>query len=209
MTRLTDRINPRVVDLSHHNTITSFKEAYDFGIRGIIHKATQGTGYSDQTYNRRKANALAAGMLWGAYHFADNSDPKKQVDHFFDMVQPDENTVMALDYEPNGGRTMNIKQARTFLEYGAQKLGRPLVLYSGNLIKETLSKPDPFFNSHRLWLAQYSTQYQLPVGWSKYWIRQYTGDGSGAQPHYVPGLGNGLDINTYEGSDEQLKSEWK
>jgi len=208
MIKQTDKINPKVVDLSHHNTPASFDDAYKVGIRGIIHKATQGLSYSDPTYYRRKDNALKAGMLWGAYHFADDTDPRKQWDNFYKFVKPDDKTIMALDYEPNGNHTMNLENARKFLIAAEEALGRKAVLYSGNLIKETLKKPDAFFNAHPLWLAQYATQYELPVGWTKYWIRQFTGDGSGANPHEVAGLGKGLDINTYAGSDDDLRRDW-
>jgi lysozyme len=201
-------INPKVVDLSHHNTPTSFVDAYKFGIRGIIHKASQGLGMVDQTYAKRKTQALDAGLLWGAYHFAENSDPIKQVHHFFDTVKPDDNTLMALDYEPNTSHTMTLEQAKAFLVEGEKLLGRKLVLYSGNLIKETLKHPDPYINAHKLWLAQYGPTAHLPVGWTDYWIWQYTGDGTGPTPHTIPGLGSGLDINSYNHSDEQLAQEW-
>ena len=39
------------------------------GIVGVIHKATQGTTYVDETYASRRVEALACGLLWGAYHF--------------------------------------------------------------------------------------------------------------------------------------------
>ncbi len=201
-------INPKVVDLSHHNTPTSFVDAYKFGIRGIIHKASQGQRMVDHEYADRKTKALDAGMLWGAYHFADGTDPIGQVHHFFDVVKPDDNTLMALDYEPNQGSQMNLEGARAFLTEGENLLGRKLVLYSGNLIKETLKHPDPFFNAHKLWLAQYSNTPKLPPGWDNYWIWQYTGDGIGPTPHNIPGLGSGLDVNSYNHTDEQLAKDW-
>ena len=38
-----------VIDLSHHNTVTSFQDAKAAGILGVIHKATEGTIFVDAT----------------------------------------------------------------------------------------------------------------------------------------------------------------
>jgi hypothetical protein len=40
-------INPLVVDLSHHNDVADFGAVNDAGIAGIIHKATEGVGFTD------------------------------------------------------------------------------------------------------------------------------------------------------------------
>jgi len=59
-----------VVDLYHGDVVTSFADAATSGIRGIIHKATQGTRVADSAYGARRGNAADVGLLWGAYHFA-------------------------------------------------------------------------------------------------------------------------------------------
>src|SRR5262249_49179643 len=80
-------------------------------------------------------------------------------------------------------------------------------------IKEKLSnRNDPFFGSHRLWLAQYSQNPEVQKSWSTYWLWQYADKKSGLQPNQVPGLpgdskGN-LDCDSYAGTQAQLKSEW-
>ena len=56
-------LQPRVSDISHHNTVTDFTTT---GLWGIIHKATQGTGYRDPNYVGRRPLVAAAGMLLGA-----------------------------------------------------------------------------------------------------------------------------------------------
>lgn len=58
-----------VIDLSHHNTVTSFQQAQQSEIVGVIHKATQGVSVVDAEYQTRRALARANGLLWGAYHF--------------------------------------------------------------------------------------------------------------------------------------------
>ena len=90
-----------VIDLSHHNNVTSYQDIRDAGIVGIIHKATQGVTGVDGTYGTRKPQALAAGLLWGAYHFASKGNAQKQADHFLDVVQPGPTDLLVLDFEPN------------------------------------------------------------------------------------------------------------
>jgi GH25 family lysozyme M1 (1,4-beta-N-acetylmuramidase) len=207
-----ERINLMVVDLYHGDVVTSFADAATSGIRGIIHKATQGTRVADSAYGARRGNAADVGLLWGAYHFATDEDVGAQVGHFLGVARPDPATLLALDFEPHSNHTMRLSQARRFLVMVEQKLGRKAVLYSGNLIKEQLDgKVDAFFGSHRLWLAQYGPIPKVQRSWKKPWLWQYSADGIGPGPHKVPGIpgANGqLDLNSYNGTPEQLATEW-
>ena len=54
--------------------MSSFETVKAAGIAGIIHKATQGLSFQDPTYHDRRTQALAAGLLWGAYHFGEGGD---------------------------------------------------------------------------------------------------------------------------------------
>lgn len=48
----------------------------------MFHKVTQGTNYADPTYSTHRDKALAAGVLWGAYHFGTGADGVEQADFF-------------------------------------------------------------------------------------------------------------------------------
>jgi lysozyme len=193
---------PNVVDLYHGDTVLSFRVAQAKGLLGVIHKASQGIGIIDPAYALRRQMARDAGLLWGAYHFATADDPISQVNHFLDCALPDQNTLVALDYEPNGASTMSIDQARAFLSTVETKLGRKAVLYSGNLIKETLPGTDAFFGGHRLWLAEYGPQARLPAAWNKYWLWQYSDSGQ------VSGISGAVDCDFYPGTTSELAAEW-
>lgn len=209
-------INLKVIDISHHNTVggsgpalAGFQLAHAFGIRGVIHKASQGTGYVDPMYAKRRQAAIDAGLLWGAYHFADASDPVAQVEHFLDAAAAEPDTLVALDYEPNAKSEMTLDGARTFLREVEQQLGRKAVLYSGNLIKETLgNQPDEFLGGHRLWLAHYSNNPKWPPVWGSVWLHQFSGDGVNSNGITVPGLSSKIDMNSYAASDSDLATEW-
>jgi GH25 family lysozyme M1 (1,4-beta-N-acetylmuramidase) len=127
-------INLVVVDLYHGDRVESFAAAAASGIRGIIHKASQGADEVDPLYAERRSAALAAGLRWGAYHFGTGAEVDAQVANFLAAAQPDAGTLVALDYEPNGPDTMTLLQARAFLVGIAARLGRRPVLYSGSLI---------------------------------------------------------------------------
>jgi GH25 family lysozyme M1 (1,4-beta-N-acetylmuramidase) len=199
-----------VVDLSHHNAVggngpalAGFQQMRAAGVVGVIHKATQGSQLVDGRYAPRRPAALDAGLLWGAYHFADNSDVVAQATHFLSIAKPDGKTLVALDWEPNGEHTMSADQARKWLAFVAAKIGRKPVLYSGNLAKEVLgNKLDPFFGSHRLWLAQYSESWKVQNSWRNPWLWQYAENGA------VPGIDGAVDHNAYDGTPEELAEDW-
>lgn len=208
-------MQPRVVDISHHNTVRDLRQTAAAGIWGVIHKATQGRAYADPDYALRRQAAKAAGLLWGAYHFNTGDVVRLQVDNFLTKAQPDDRTLLVLDYEDNRPSQMNIEQAVEFLRLLEEKTGRKAAIYSGNRVKETIGALShderAYLTSHRLWLCQYGPTPRLPPGWASWWLWQYTGDGIGPQPHNVPGIvaGNGgIDLNTYIGTREQLEKEW-
>lgn len=216
-------MTPRVCDIYHGDTVggsgtalEGFKSAAAAGLWGIIHKSSQGAAYQDKSYAARRQAALDAGLLWGAYHFNDGSSVKTQIDNFFVAAKPDDKTLMCLDFEDNPRSNMSGMMMVDFLHQAEARLGRKLVIYSGNRMKETIGHLPPadrdYVTSHKLWLCQYGSHAVLPPGWSKYFLWQYTGDGVGQEPHYVPGItvpgGKGIDLNVYDGTREQLAASW-
>lgn len=204
---------PRAVDLSHHNNVTDFGAVAASGVWGIIHKATQGTAYADPDYAQRRLKAIAAGLLWGAYHFNTGDDIKTQVSWFLGHAKPDSETLLVLDYEDNRLSQMNIQQAVAFLHEVEDQTGHQAAIYSGNKLKETIgglnAADRAYLVSHRLWLAQYGPVAKLPVGFTSWWLWQFTGDGIGPSPHSIPGIaGTGIDINTFTGSKSDLAASW-
>lgn len=203
---------PRVVDLSHYNRIApdGFKQAAAAGIWGVINKATESIGYIDDTYANNRKLVKDAGLLWGAYHFVRPGSMARQVDHFLLHAAPDDQTMLALDWEVDG---VSPDEASEFLRLVAQKTGRKPILYSGHTAKDKLgSRIDPFLGSHNLWLAQYANIWSVQRSWKAPWLWQYSGDKLGPLPHGVPGIfigtQNYCDMNHYPGTREQLTAEW-
>lgn len=207
---------PRVIDIYHGDVVTDFAAAKAAGVWGVIHKAHQGASPRnfDPAYAIRRTAAIKAGLFWGAYHFMTNEDPESQVAMFLTSAQPDRSTLLAVDFEDYGAKSASIGQLRVFLTLFEHRIGRKAVIYSGNRIKEQLgSRRDPFFAAHRLWLAEYGVAWKLAplTNWNKPWLWQYSADGVGpgaAKVPGVPGSGGWVDLNCYDGTEDQLALEW-
>ncbi len=203
-------INPKVIDISHYDRLVGggFQDVRKAGIIGVIHKSSEGIGIVDHPYSARRPLAKEAGLLWGAYHFIRPGDMISQAEFFLIAAQPDDHTLVSLDFEVDN---VSVDECKQFAEHCELRIGRKIVLYTGHTIKEDLgNKIDAWWGARRLWLAQYTTKPVVQKSWKKYWLWQYTGDGLGPTPHNIRGIqiDGGLDISHYDGTDEQLIKEW-
>jgi lysozyme len=201
-----------VVDISHHNGNVDLNAAKAAGIVGVIQKATQGTSMTDNMYQQNRQKAQAAGLLWGAYHFGSLADGAQQADFFLAKANPDAQTLLVLDFEPNGNSTMTLDQAKAFVTRVQSVTGKFPGFYSGSLIKQLLGgKPaDPVLSQCFLWLAQYApAPKNIPATWPTWTLWQYT-DGqpqNGPPPRSVDGIGP-CDRDQFNGTIEALQTLW-
>jgi lysozyme len=209
---MSEKINPLFVDLSHHDPAEDYEAVKRDGIVGVVYKATEGGGYTDDTYVGQQAAAKAAGLLWGSFHFADGSSISKQIDNYLNFAAPDPDELFCLDWEdnPSGDGCMSLDDAKTWIAEVERELGRAgqCVLYSGNTAKDVLGdNVDEFLGARRLWLCQYGSTPSWQRSWDKYWAWQFTDGVYGPSPHSIDGIGP-CDINSYAGAAEQLVAEW-
>jgi GH25 family lysozyme M1 (1,4-beta-N-acetylmuramidase) len=194
-------------DLSHWNTVTDWNAIKKAGYQFCFIKCSQGTSFLDPTYKDRKSKIRGAGMLLGAYHFANLNDPKEEADWFLKNVgdlQPGE--IVILDYETYQN-TDPASWCLTWLQRVEEKLGwKPLLYtYHGLLTKYNWKKVSD--SNYGLWAARYGLQEQEPNenyapatgSWEFYAIWQYTSRGS------VPGVVGYTDLNTTKMSLATLK----
>jgi lysozyme len=198
-----------IIDLSHHNSAPNFKKAQESGIRGVIYKASQGQSGTDPTFKAREAKARAAGLYWGAYHFATGSDGVKQAENFLSSVGDTSKTLLVLDFEPNPtGPSMNLEEARAFVTHVAEQTGRFPGFYSGHYVKQLLGNGhDPILSKCWFWLAQYGPTAVVPPNWPTWTMWQYTDGVIGPAPHEVPGIGR-CDRDKFNGDQTQLDLLW-
>src|SRR5207244_7903012 len=117
-----------VVNLSHYDLVQpDFVAMKSEGILGVIHEATYPRFDIDSKYFERQQAATRAGLLWGAYHYGNASDPIRQADHFLSVVsnawtQADplsrpSRMLLVLDFEKNGhypgARCVSTKPSRS------------------------------------------------------------------------------------------------
>ncbi len=92
-----DTLPARVVDMHHPITVQSWAKAANSGLWGVIHKATTGAsgkGSFDPKYKSRRKGAMAAGLLWGAYHYGTKAKVSDQVENFLRVARPNDETLV-------------------------------------------------------------------------------------------------------------------
>lgn len=193
-----------VIDLSHYNTVTSFADVKSGGVVGVIHKATQGTNWTDSTYASRKQQAEAAGLWWGAYHFGTNTDGTAQAQYFLSLVNPGPNDLLALDFEENPSSQMTIAQAEQFVTEVFNQTGRYPGFYSDALAGNLLgSSTDSVLANCWFWRAQYgASSPSVPPTWPTWTMWQYTNSGP------VNGISAPCDRDTFNGDIDGLSRLW-
>jgi lysozyme len=200
-----------IIDLSHNNRNVDFQRVQADGIQGIIHKATQGSGFADPVYATRRGAAKNAGLKWGAYHFGTAADPVAQARFFLKVANLAPHDLMVLDFEPNPANpnnTMTLDQARAFIRTVQEATGITPGLYGGAYLKEQLGDAvDLTLQACWLWWAQYGPAPAIPMSWSKWTLWQYTDGHHGNPPFTVDSIGP-CDRDQYQDTAENLQAKW-
>jgi lysozyme len=223
-----------VVNLSHYDAMrVDFPGMKSEGIMGVIHEASYPPFARDADYSLRQQAATRAGLLWGAYHYGNATDPVRQADHFLRVVssawaQADPTSrpagvLLVLDFEKNGhypGGTMRVDQAIAFVERIRERTGKYPGIYSGEYhMQKTLgsSKVSPTYKGVLrncwLWLANYGARPQAAAPWSYWHLWQYTGDGKCRLPGsgYPKSVANihRAERNIFYGTRSALEAFWQ
>jgi lysozyme len=225
----------RVVNLSHYDMMRpDFAALKREGIAGVIHEATYPRFVRDAKYLDRQMAALQAGLLWGAYHYANASDPIRQADHFLSVVstawsqanpatRPSAGVLLVLDFEKNGhypGGTMRPDQAVAFVERIRERTGVYPGIYSGEYhLRQVLNSPKVTNAQKRiltncwLWIANYHYEPRSTAPWNYWALWQYTGDGKCGLPRasYPISVANirKAELNIFRGSRNDLEDFWQ
>ncbi|NRB39447.1 MAG: glycoside hydrolase family 25 protein [Pseudomonadales bacterium] len=197
-----------VIDLSHHNTVSDFAAVKAFGIAAVIHKATQGLSYKDPEFQGRRSTAMAAGLLWAAYHFGTGDDAVTQAQHFLAQVQAGDLLVLDVENNPSG-TSMTLEQACEFVCHVREQTGTWPGIYSSHYLNELLADtPDTLLSNCWLWCARYSSNEPvIPAAWERWTLWQYTDGAAGDEPQSVDGIG-ACDRDKFNGSLDELQQLW-
>jgi lysozyme len=224
-----------VVNLSHYDMMRpDFAGMKREGIIGVIHEASYPPFQRDAKYRDRQMGALQAGLLWGAYHYGNATDPIRQADHFLSVVsnswaqanpvtRPSAGVLLVLDFEKNGhypGGTMRADQAVAFVERIRERTGVYPGIYSGEYhLGQVLNNPR-VTNAQRnvlakcwLWIANYRNEPRATSPWNYWSLWQYCGDGRGARPRSVYPISvaniKKAERNIFRGNSSDLREFWQ
>jgi lysozyme len=203
------------IDVSYWNAGIHWPKVRATGQRFVFVKATEGSSYSDPTFDDNWLGAKSAGLLRGAYHFfRANGDPKKQAARFIDTIKSmndDGELPPVLDLETHDGQAKDkiITRARIWLDLVEEAFAKKPIIYSGQyFLQDYFSEPGggpPLWaKNHPLWLAQYPNQYvpgmqpTLPRGWFQWAFWQYSERG------HINGINAKVDLNLFNGTLEEL-----
>ena len=227
-----------VVNMSHYDLMRpDFAGMKKEGVAGVIHEATFPRQQRDTRYAERQRAAFEAGLLWGAYHFGDGTNPVGQADHFLDAVtdaqlpsrledpaKPRSGVLLVLDFEKNGhypGGSMSTAQAVAFVERIKERTGKYPGLYGSEYrLRQMLNGPRAT-SAHRkilsrcwLWIANYHKEPRDTAPWSGWHLWQYCGDGicdlrpRSVYPKSVANIPK-AERNIFRGDNAELKAFWR
>lgn len=208
-----------VADMGSQNPVNFTKLAAS-GCAGVIHRATRSNEETDPQYHPRREIARAGGLLWGGYAFNTGEDVATQVNRFlkFASFEFDEAAWLDLERNPGGTGQMTLAMWIEFLDRVDQARASHCGTYGGDLPKSlivhaTAAQRD-FLAAHPLWGCEYGPRWRNvdcnghPLPWSKLFLWQFTGDDIGPQPHTLPGLEQGADLSSFDGTLDELKAAW-
>jgi GH25 family lysozyme M1 (1,4-beta-N-acetylmuramidase) len=159
-------------------------------------KATGGSNRVDPWFAREWAAAGKAGMIRGAYHYADPAhSPLEQADRIVNVVgttREANDLGIVLDLESTGGLTPArlASWAHAFLTEVQRRTGRVPVLYTAPNFWHTRMRDNRSFGAYPLWLANYSSKRPAPLpGWNRWTFWQHTASAR------VPGISGAVDHN--------------
>jgi GH25 family lysozyme M1 (1,4-beta-N-acetylmuramidase) len=198
------------VDISHWQGTINWTSVAAAGKKFAYMKATESTDFVDPSYTTNRAQARAAGLLVGAYHFAQPSvtagDAVAQADHFIATAGLSHGDLLpVLDLErTNGIGTSALTQwVQAYMSRILARTGLHAVIYvSPNFWLNYMANTTWFADNGYtvLWIANWISGVAPTVpgnswsghGWT-FW--QYTSDG------IVPGISGRVDLNRYNGKN--------
>jgi GH25 family lysozyme M1 (1,4-beta-N-acetylmuramidase) len=193
------------IDISHWQDTIDWPAVKGDGVEFALAKATEATDYVDPTFDTNRAEAKAAGIAFGAYHFfRSDEDPTVQAQHFATTLGSVEvgeiSPVLDLETADGEGGTTIVERALTFLEVLESLTGRvPIIYTSPSFYESTLDAPASL-GAYPLWIANWETSCPtVPTTWADWSVWQYTDSGS------VNGIGGPVDRDQFDGTVAELQ----
>ncbi len=195
------------IDVSKYQGDIDWQSVRQSGIEFAYIKATEGADKADPKFRQNWADAKAAGLRRGAYHFAYwCRRPEEEMRNFIATVPNDPDSlppVLDVEATPTSGtckktlyREETIAQMRRMLEMMEQAYGKRPVIYSTVDFYQSILEPNEL-SEYPIWVR--STKYSPHVryGQRKWHFWQYQSDAR------VPGIRGNVDRNAFGGDHNQ------
>lgn len=184
------------IDVSDYQGQVDWQAVAQSGVQFAFAKATEGTGFVCQTFPANWAGIRAAGLVRGAYHFAqpDANQPEAEADWFLSQVGtllPGD--LLALDLEAGSG-DLTAWTLRWLARVAGQVGFLPLVYSGAWFLEPHFDANDATLSGHGLWLAAYSAVLPSPpLNWPVVAFWQYTDSAT------IPGVTGACDASFFNG----------
>lgn len=191
------------VDLSKWQGAVDFAKIRAAGKTYVFVKLTEGDDDVDPDYVRNVADARAAGLYTGSYHFYSTADTAQaQFDNLskhLDLKPGDLPPVIDIEVLSQNSLPDLASELTTFLGLIESRYGVKPIIYSGENFANTQLKG---FADYPLWLAEYTgaPQPQLPLDWSAWTFWQHSQSGR------VDGVDGDVDLDRFNGDLDQLRA---
>ena len=196
------------IDVSHWQNAIDWTRVAADGQRFVIAKATEGQSFDDPMYATYRSGATAAGLAFGAYHFArpdsTANDAVLEADHFVSVAQLGPgNLLPVLDLEKTGGLSATELTAWALAWLGEvdARLGvRPMVYSGPNFWTTNMDDTTAIADAgYRMWIAHWGVASpSVPAN-------DWSGNGWTFWQHtdcaHVPGIDGCVDHDWFNGTD--------
>ena len=195
----------RGIDVSSYQPTIDFAAVKSEGYAFAFIKASEGAGHADPHFVRHWANAKAAGVIRGAYHFFHPGvDPIAQAAFFAKCVGPlgADDMPCVLDWETtdNVPTSTDYANGLACLKEIERLTGKRPIVYTGPYFVQAL-RPTAEIVNYPLWLAHYGPKCPLvPWPWATWLFWQTSGSMS------VKGVVGACDVDQFNGTIADLKA---
>jgi GH25 family lysozyme M1 (1,4-beta-N-acetylmuramidase) len=163
---------PKGVDVSNHQgSSIDWLQVAGAGYTFAFAKASEGTTFTDATYAINRTGTKAAGLYFGAYHFAQPAGTSDatitasaiaQADHFVNVAQPRGGDLPpVLDLETVNGlkQPALLKWTQAWLDEVAARTGVSAMIYTSPSFWKTYLGDTTSYatGEHHLWVAHWTT----------------------------------------------------
>ena len=194
------------IDLNHYRPGFDIAKAKASGVRFLINKATEGSGFQDSSYEGYRDQAKANDMPFGAYlYWRAATEPEAQVDWFFEVCKKHIDLPPAIDVErynnvgvlSKADAHQNILECAMLLEdiYNLSPL-----LYTSWWSWESLTGSGELAGLLPIWTANWTNHHtpMLPKPATEFDYWQFTSS------YPLPGQPKTCDANRFNGNEAEF-----